>query len=110
MNSCSFWDFGYPAVNVTKFLPCRNIQLTASASLGRVIQCTNIPLASSLPKLCPRVVKSLSAPNFLAKAPLLDSVRSLIEARLLRCMLLNQQTQMVACLEQGSIKFEVSYS
>ncbi|GAQ80762.1 ARM repeat superfamily protein [Klebsormidium nitens] len=57
----------------------RNIQLTAAASLGRVIQCTNIPLASSLPKLCPRVVKSLSAPNFLAKAPLLDSVRTLIE-------------------------------
>lgn len=57
----------------------RNLQVGASLCLARVIDCCKDPHPPTLQRLCPRVVKLLANPNFLAKASLLTVVGGLVQ-------------------------------
>lgn len=55
----------------------KGVQVGAAMCLGRVVECPETPLVSSLQKLSPRVCKYLNSPNFFAKSALLPVVGSL---------------------------------
>ncbi|CAN5960218.1 unnamed protein product [Sphagnum jensenii] len=58
----------------------RNLQVGASLCLARVIDCTKDPhCIATLQQLCPRIVKLLSSPSFLANASLLPAVVGLAQ-------------------------------
>ncbi|CAM6034543.1 unnamed protein product [Sphagnum compactum] len=58
----------------------RNLQVGASLCLARVIDCTKDPhCTATLQQLCPRIVKLLSSPSFLANASLLPAVAGLAQ-------------------------------
>lgn len=60
----------------------RNLQVGASLCLARVIDCCKDPHPPTLQRLCPRVVKLLANPNFLAKASLLTVVGGLVQVEI----------------------------
>jgi hypothetical protein len=56
------------------------VQVGASLCLARVIDCTKDPqCTATLQQLCPRIVKLLSSPSFLANASLLPAVAGLAQ-------------------------------
>ena len=57
----------------------RNLQTGASMCLARVIECIKDPHPPTLQRLCPRIVKMLASPNFLAKASLLNAVGVMVQ-------------------------------
>ncbi|CAM6036847.1 unnamed protein product [Sphagnum compactum] len=58
----------------------RNLQVGAALCLARVIDLARDPPPATLQRLCPRIVKLLSSPNFLAKSSLLTVVGSLAQS------------------------------
>jgi hypothetical protein len=60
------------------------VQVGASLCLARVIDCTKDPhCTATLQQLCPRIVKLLSSPSFLANASLLPAVAGLAQVGIL---------------------------
>ncbi|CAK9219623.1 unnamed protein product [Sphagnum troendelagicum] len=57
----------------------RNLQVGASLCLARVIECTKDPNTGTLQRLCPRILKLLSSPSFLANASLLPAIGGLAQ-------------------------------
>jgi len=60
----------------------RNLQTGASMCLARVVECIKDPHLPTLQRLCPRVVKMLASPNFLAKASLLNAIGVMVQVQL----------------------------
>jgi hypothetical protein len=54
-------------------------QVGASLCLARVIDCTKDPHTHTLQQLCPRIVKLLNSPSFLANASLLPAIGGLAQ-------------------------------
>jgi len=52
----------------------KHVQVGASLCLARVIESTKDPHTGTLQRLCPRIVKLLSSPSFLANASLLPAI------------------------------------
>jgi hypothetical protein len=65
----------------------RSLQVGAALCLARVIDLARDPPPATLQRLCPRIVKLLSSPNFLAKSSLLTVVGSLAQVCKLACKL-----------------------
>ncbi len=65
----------------------RSLQVGAALCLARVIDLARDPPPATLQRLCPRIVKLLSSPNFLAKSSLLTVVGSLAQVCMLACKL-----------------------
>jgi hypothetical protein len=57
----------------------KTLQTGAALCLARVIECVKDPHPPTLQRLCPRVVKMLASPNFLAKASLLNAVGVMVQ-------------------------------
>ncbi|KAF7112240.1 hypothetical protein RHSIM_RhsimUnG0252200 [Rhododendron simsii] len=55
----------------------KGVQVGAAMCMGKMVDCALEPPVGSFSKLCPRICKYLSNPNFLAKAALLPVVSSL---------------------------------
>jgi hypothetical protein len=55
------------------------VQVGASLCLARVIECTKDPNTGTLQRLCPRILKLLSSPSFLANASLLPAIGGLAQ-------------------------------
>lgn len=55
----------------------KGVQVGAAMCMGKMVDCALEPPVGSFSKLCPRICKFLSNPNFLAKAALLPVVSSL---------------------------------
>eukprot|EP00249_Psilotum_nudum_P002119 c15000_g1_i1 orf=1-822(-) len=58
----------------------RGVQVGAAMCLARVIESTRDPHPPALQRICPRIVKYLSNPNFSAKAALLSVIASIVQA------------------------------
>ncbi len=65
----------------------RSLQVGAALCLARVIDLARDPPPATLQRLCPRIVKLLSSPNFLAKSSLLTVVGSLAQVCTPACKL-----------------------
>ncbi len=63
-------------INNSSFI---HVQVGASLCLARVIECTKDPNTGTLQRLCPRILKLLSSPSFLANASLLPAIGGLAQ-------------------------------
>ncbi len=61
---------------------CMAWQVGASLCLARVIDCAKDPHTHTLQQLCPRIVKLLNSPSFLANASLLPAIGGLAQVGL----------------------------
>lgn len=57
----------------------KTLQTGAAMCLARVLECVKEPHPPTLQRLCPRILKMLASPNFLAKASLLSAVGVMVQ-------------------------------
>lgn len=57
----------------------KTLQIGAAMCLARVVECVKDPHPPTLQRLCPRMVKMLASPNFLAKSSLLSVVGVMVQ-------------------------------